>query len=87
MIYGIDYDPRHSRLFYGDRDSAAIWTVSVSGVSSVQDDRSLVVANASVWDLTYDWLNAYLYWTEDRSVANWLGLQVLAYSTMSSTYL
>lgn len=70
MIFGIDYDPVHSRLFYGDRDSAAIWTVSVTRVSSVRDDRSLVVANASVWDLTYDWLNGYLYWTDDRLAAN-----------------
>lgn len=66
IIYSMDFDLEENVIYYGDRDDFSIWKVSINRVSNLQDDRLLVVSNTSVWGLTYDWINHYLYWTDDK---------------------
>lgn len=68
IIYGFDYDMNSDFLYYGDRGHQSIWKVPLVRLSSSSDDRILVVRNTTAWDLTVDWINGYLYWTDDRYV-------------------
>lgn len=64
----MDFDLENNVIYYGDRNSSYIWRVSIDRVSSLQDDRTLIATNATVWSMSYDWINGYLYWTDDMYV-------------------
>ena len=66
LIYGMDFNSDDNVIYYGDRDSLSIFQVSVNRLSLLQDDRRLLLNNTRVWDLSYDWINEHLYWTDDR---------------------
>ena len=66
IIFGIDFSVEDNVIYYGDRDNSTIWSVSINRISDIQDDRTLLVSNTTVWDITYDWINHYLYWTNDK---------------------
>lgn len=65
LIYALDFDPVHKVIFFGDRNTMSIWKVSINRLSDLEDDRTLLFNNASVWDISYDWINEYLYWSDD----------------------
>ena len=66
VIYAMDYDPLEDMLYYGDRlSNSGIWRVSADRLTDLQDGRTLLVNNTTVWSMSYDWINGYLYWTDD----------------------
>ena len=76
VIYGFDYDMNSEFLYYGDRGHQSIWKVPLVRLSSSSDDRILVVRNTTAWDLAVDWINGYLYWTDDRYVCTYIDIHV-----------
>ena len=70
IIYGIDFDLKSNVIFYGDRNDSSIWTVSLNRISDLQDDRSKLISDTTVWDISFDWINNYLYWMDDRLVGD-----------------
>lgn len=79
----MDFDPATDLLYYGDRDSARIFSVSVNRITNLQDDRALLMTNVTAWGISYDWIHGYLYWTDDRYV---LVLQVCMCASIYCTY-
>ena len=65
LIYGMDFSAVDGVMYYGDRNKMSIWQVSVNRLSSLMDDRKMLLGNTSVYDMSYDWINGYLYWTDD----------------------
>lgn len=65
MIYAMDFDPVRNVIYYGDRNESTIWSVSINRISGLQDDRILLASNTTAWDISYDWINDHLYWTDD----------------------
>ena len=68
IIIGFDFDLNTNQIYYGDRDDSSIWGVSITKISTFQDNRYVLVKNTTVWDLCYDWINHLLYWTDDKYV-------------------
>ena len=61
----MDFDTVNNVLYYGDRNSTSIWRVSSQRLTDLQDGRTELVINTTVWSLSYDWINQYIYWTDD----------------------
>ncbi len=61
----MDFDLVNNRIYFGDRNSSDIWSVSTERFTFVRDDRTLIVPNTTVWSIEYDWIKNYLYWTDD----------------------
>lgn len=64
-IYAMDFDLVNNVVYYGDRNASSIWKVSINRLTPLQDDRTLILSNATAWDISYDWMNGYIYWTDD----------------------
>jgi hypothetical protein len=62
LIYGMDVNVIDNVLYYGDRNSSSIWEMPVDSTNM----REILTPNAKAWGITYDWINNYLYWTEDE---------------------
>ena len=65
-IYGMDYDQNSGRLYFADRGENSIWRVPLDRLTPASDDREIFVENITAWDVAVDWINGYLYWTDDR---------------------
>lgn len=65
IIYGIDFDRDNNVIYYGDRNNTSIWSVSIDRITNLDDGRFLLVSNTTVWGIAYDWINGFLYWTDD----------------------
>jgi low density lipoprotein receptor-related protein 5/6 len=63
LIYGMDVNVIDNVLYYGDRNSSSIWEMPLDSTNL----RERLTPNAKAWGITYDWINNYLYWTEDES--------------------
>ena len=66
LIYAMQYDPETETVYYGDRNTSTLWKVPLQRLTSSQDDRMLLYNGTTVWGMAYDWINHYLYWTDDR---------------------
>ena len=66
LIYAMEYDLETGTLYYGDRNTSTLWKVPLQRLTSSQDDRTLVYSGISAWGMAYDWINHYMYWTDDR---------------------
>ena len=66
LIYAMDYDLEAGLLYFADRNSSTLWSAPLERLSSSQDNRVMLLDEVNAWGLSYDWLNGYLYWTDDR---------------------
>lgn len=66
LIYAMDYDLERGVLYFADRNSSTLWSVRLKRLTSSQDDRTPILEQVSAWGMSYDWVNGYLYWTDDR---------------------
>ncbi len=66
LIYAMDYDLDSGLLYFADRNTSTLWSVPLERLTSSQDGRILVLEGVKAWGLSYDWVNGYLYWTDDR---------------------
>ena len=65
-IYGMDYDQNSGYLYFADRGENSIWKVPLDRLTPSSDDREIFVENITAWGVAVDWINGYLYWTDDR---------------------
>ncbi len=65
-ITGMDVDVARDRLYFGDRTNTGLFRVQLSGLSSSGDSRRLICDDVMIWGVAYDWINDYVYWTEDE---------------------
>ncbi len=68
LIYAMDYDLDEGVLYFADRNSSTLWRVPLERLTSSQDGRTKVLeegVEVNAWGLSYDWVNGYLYWTDD----------------------
>lgn len=64
VIIGMDADVTAGYLYFGDRNNTGLYRVKLEdNVNS--DNREIVVSNVIIWGVAYDWVNQYVYWTED----------------------
>ena len=68
LIYAMDYDLSDGIVYYGDRNSSTLWQVPLQRLTSSQDDRKLLLSGVTAWDMAYDWIHGYIYWTDDRYI-------------------
>jgi len=61
----MDFNLEDNVLYYGDRNTANIEMVPIKRITNLHDGHIQVVTNATVWSISYDWINRYLYWTDD----------------------
>ncbi len=61
----MDYDRQSNGLFYSDRNSSTLWRVSLNRRHSAQDDRVLLGMGVRAWDLSLDWTDNTVYWSDD----------------------
>ncbi len=66
LVYGMDYNRESNVLFYSDRNSSTLWKVSLNRRHGGQDDRVLLRTGVQAWDLTLDWMDDTIYWSDDR---------------------
>lgn len=65
IIYAMDYNLEQEILYFVDRNSSTLWNVSLYRLTSSRDDRALMLEGVNAWEMAYDWINGYLYWTDD----------------------
>eukprot|EP00731_Ephydatia_muelleri_P001116 Em0001g1116a len=65
LVYGMDFDLERQVLYYGDRNSSALWEVPLTRVAQGQDSRVKLLGGVHAWSLSYDWIHHDLYWTDD----------------------
>ena len=65
LVYGMDFDLERQVLYYGDRNSSALWEVPLTRVAQGQDSRAKLLGGVHAWGLSYDWIHHDLYWTDD----------------------
>lgn len=63
IIYAIGVNVPDRILYFSDRTSSILWEISLD---SPIDGRIKLSNNVKAWDMSYDWINNYLYWTEDK---------------------
>ena len=61
----MDFDLENNSIYYGDRNSSSIWRVSIDRITTLQADHTLLATDVMVWSICYDWINGFLYWTDD----------------------
>ena len=66
LVYAMDYDLDGGDLYYVDRNTSTLWSVPLERLTDSQDDRVKLLDGIQAWDMSYDWLHGYLYWTDDR---------------------
>ena len=64
-VFGMDVDSTNGFLYFGDRNNSGLFRVKISDVSTSTDGRTRIVDNVKIWGVAYDWVNEYVYWTED----------------------
>ena len=64
-VIGMDVDVNRDYLYFGDRSNTGLFRVKLSDISDSSDGRTLIVDGVKIWGVAYDWINDYLYWTED----------------------
>ena len=65
-IIGMDVDVTGDFLYFGDRGNLGLFRVGLSDLTESGDRRTKVVGGVKAWGVAYDWVNEYLYWTEDE---------------------
>ncbi|XP_019854787.1 PREDICTED: uncharacterized protein LOC100641362, partial [Amphimedon queenslandica] len=66
IVYALDVNVEASVLYFCDRNSSELWSTQLNGNEQSQS-RERILTDVSAWGMTYDWINGYLYWTEDQS--------------------
>ena len=62
-IYAMDINVADRLLYFNDRSSDILWQIPLE---SPFDGRRQLSDNVQAWGMVYDWINHYLYWTDDR---------------------
>ena len=62
-IIGMDVDVTNGYLYFGDQENG-LYKLNLDSLSS-EDGRTIVVSGEGIWGVAYDWINEYVYWTEN----------------------
>ena len=65
IVYALDVDVEASMLYFCDRNSSELWSTQLNGNEQTQS-RERILTDVLAWGMTYDWINGYLYWSEDQ---------------------
>lgn len=66
LIFAMDLDVSDNILYYSDRNTSTLWKVQLDNVITGNDKREKLADGVKAWGMVYDWINKYLYWTEDK---------------------
>lgn len=62
-IFALDIDVEANMLYYSERNSSTLWSTQLN---TQTDLRVSLLNGVKAWGMAYDWINGYLYWTEDE---------------------